>query len=86
MRSLSSISYQILHALNNGDIKSVSQFINKDSSLNLVIGDYRSKSIFTYDELNSESKEVAQAFEFIKSDLKTHDDLLSIKPVYNEFI
>ena len=83
---LNDISYQILNALNNGNSISVSKFIDRDSSINLVIGDYQGKSAFTYDELNSGSEEVVKAFEFIKSDLKTHNNLLSIKPVYNQFV
>jgi len=80
------VANQILQELINGNYKSILNYIDKDSLLQLAIADYSGKAIFSYDEIKLDGEEIISAFNFIKSDLSTHDNILSIKPNVNQFI
>lgn len=86
-KTIENVSHEILKALATGDIKKYSEYVCKDSIVNLKIGDYRENQSFTYRELTDESEEVKNAFNFMKSDLSSHiSNIDTVTPNINEFV
>lgn len=86
-KKIENVSHEILKALATGNIKKYSEFVCKDSIVNLKIGDYRENQSFTYRELTDESEEVKNAFNFMKSDLSSHiSNIDTVTPNINEFV
>jgi len=84
---LETVSYEILKALATGDVKAYSKYANKKSAVNLKIGDYMENTNFSYQNLLAETEDVKRAFDFMKSDLITHANVIdSIQPTINEFV
>ena len=85
--SLGTIPYEILKALEAGDIKVYSKYARKDKPVDLKIGDYRGNKSFSYNDLEEEAEDVQDAFDFMKSDLLSHsNEIDTIKPNINDFI
>ncbi len=86
-KKIETISYEILKALADGNIKGYSKYVSKDLVVNLKIGDYREKSLFSYRELTDESEDVKKAFDYMKSDLSSHTNKIdTLQPKVNEFL
>lgn len=84
---LETVPYEILKALATGDVKAYSKYANKKSAVNLKIGDYMENTNFSYQNLLAETEDVKRAFDFMKSDLITHANVIdSIQPTINEFV
>ena len=84
---LEPVPYEILKALATGDVKAYSKYANKKSAVNLKIGDYMENTNFSYQNLLAETEDVKRAFDFMKSDLITHANVIdSIQPTINEFV
>ena len=84
---LETVPYEILKALATGDVKAYSKYANKKSAVNLKIGDYMENTNFSYQNLLAETEDVKRAFDFMKSDLITHVNVIdSIQPTLNEFV
>ena len=84
---LGTVPYEILKALETGDIKTYSKYVNKKNTVNLKIGDYMKNTSFSYQNLLAETEDVKSAFDFMKSDLITHANVInSIQPIINEFV
>ena len=76
-----------MKALATGDVKAYSKYANKKSAVNLKIGDYMENTNFSYQNLLAETEDVKRAFDFMKSDLITHANVIdSIQPTINEFV
>ena len=71
--NLETVPYEILKALATGDVKAYSKYANKKSAVNLKIGDYMENTNFSYQNLLAETEDVKRAFDFMKSDLITHE-------------
>ncbi len=86
-KKIENAAHEILKALAEGNIKKYSEYVSKDSIVNLKIGDYRNKQDFTFKELTEESEDVKNAFNFMKSDLVSHVDTIdTLEPNINEFL
>ncbi len=84
---LGTVPYEILKALETDDIKTYSKYVNKKNTVNLKIGDYMKNTSFSYQNLLAETEDVKSAFDFMKSDLITHANVInSIQPIINEFV
>ena len=84
---LGTVPYEILKALETGDIKTYSKYVNKKNTVNLKIGDYMKNTSFSYQNLLAETEDVKSAFDFMKSDLITHANVINtIQPIINEFV